>query len=117
MALCNSYEVWTKSSVELTTDEVELLVVVIYLIGMKGNYSPSLLLTYVSLASKQPSGLRLSFMKHFDVFHVDPRILLYSAVGMTTLVSHKKQPLSDDYSYFLEAYGVRVCPTVAGNPF
>ena len=58
-------------SVELTTDEVELLVVVVYLIGMKGNYSPSLLLTYPILVTKLPSVLWLSFVKHLDVFHVD----------------------------------------------
>ena len=120
MALRNPCEVWTMVSVELTTDEVELLVVVVYLIGMKGNYSPSLLLIYAILATKLPSGLWLSFVKHLNVFHVScrsSRILLRPAVGTTTLVSHKTQPLSEDNSYFLEAYGFRVCLTVAGHPF
>ena len=51
MALCNPYEIWTTVSVELTTDKVELLVVVAYLIGIRGNYSPSLLLTCPILAT------------------------------------------------------------------
>ena len=54
VALHNPYKVWTMAFVELTTGEVKLMVVVIYLIGMEGNYSPSPLLTHPILANKLP---------------------------------------------------------------
>ena len=77
MALRNPYEVWTMASVELSTGEVELVVVMVYLIGMKGNYSPFVLLTCPILATKLPSALWLSFVKHLGVFHVDHLVFSY----------------------------------------
>ena len=75
MALHNSYEVWTMASDELTTGEVELVVVMVYLNDMKGNYLPFVLLPI--LATKLPSVLWLSFVKHLGVFHVDHLVFSY----------------------------------------
>lgn len=78
------------------------MMAMVYLIGMKGIYSPFVLLIYPNLATKLPFGLWLSSMKHLDVSYVD-YLVLHPAVRMTTLVPHKTQPSSEDNSYFLKS--------------
>ena len=94
--------------VRLTTVEVELLVVMVYWIGMKSD---------LSKPGHQTTIRALAFIREapWCVSCRSSNILLRPAVGMTTLVPHKTQPLSKDNSYFLEAYSVRAGSTVAGH--